>query len=354
MIDVLALMGDTIDNVQGVPGIGEKGARDLIATFGSLDEPAGARRRGPAEEISRRPADACRRGATEPRAGEDSHRRRGAFDPEVVPLPRRLARALLCAVLAARVPDARHRVRANRSSIAKDYAAVTTAEELDVLVGELRDAGRFALRIVADGPSCVRATLIGLVFSTAPRHARYVPLGHEGFAGGSVARSSRPRWTLLRPVLEDPAIEKVGHDLKADLVVLARHGIALAGLDFDTMLASYLIDATKSSQDLEPTVLEQLGYKALTQDEVCGKGVKALPFAQVPVDGILDFAGERADLALQLAGAPRADAGRAGARAGLPRPRAAAGPDSRRPRAHRHPRRRRARWRRRRRWSTGS
>jgi len=67
------------------------------------------------------------------------------------------------------------------------------------------------------------------------------------------------------------------------------------------MLASYLIDATKSSQDLEPTVLEQLGYKALTQEEVCGKGVKAVPFAHVPVDALLDFAGERADLALQLA-----------------------------------------------------
>jgi DNA polymerase I len=83
--------------------------------------------------------------------------------------------------------------------------------------------------------------------------------------------------------------------------VLARHGVSLEGLQFDTMLASYLIDATKSSRDLEPTVLEQLGYKALTQDEVCGKGAKALAFAQVPVEGLLNFAGERADLALQLA-----------------------------------------------------
>jgi DNA polymerase-1 len=83
--------------------------------------------------------------------------------------------------------------------------------------------------------------------------------------------------------------------------VLARHGITLAGLDVDTMLASYLVDASKSSQELEPTVLEQLGYKALTQDEVCGKGVKALPFAQVPAEGLMDFAGERADLAFQLA-----------------------------------------------------
>src|SRR4029079_14225377 len=105
----------------------------------------------------------------------------------------------------------------------------------------------------------------------------------------------------LKPILEDPRILKVGHDLKADVVVLLRHGVTLAGLDIDTILASYLIDATKSSEALEPTVLEQLGYKALTQDEVCGKGAKATPFAQVPVDGLLDFAGERADLALQLA-----------------------------------------------------
>jgi DNA polymerase I len=102
-------------------------------------------------------------------------------------------------------------------------------------------------------------------------------------------------------VLEDPIVAKVGHDLKADVIVLGRHGVRLEGLHFDTMLASYLVDATRSSQDLEPTVLEQLGYKALTQDEICGKGTKALPFAQVPIEGLLDYAGERADLALQLA-----------------------------------------------------
>jgi DNA polymerase-1 len=186
------------------------------------------------------------------------------------------------------------------SSIEKDYAAVGSLEELAALARTLREAGRFSLRVVADGASCVRASLIGIVFSLAPRQARYVPLAHEGFAGGtSLDRAAALE--RLRDVLADPAIAKVGHDLKADVIVLARHGVAVEGLQFDTMLASYLIDATKSSEQLEPTVLEQLGYKALTQEEVCGKGVKALPFAQVPVEGLLDFAGERADLALQLA-----------------------------------------------------
>ena len=78
------------------------------------------------------------------------------------------------------------------------------------------------------------------------------------------------------PLLEDPAIEKVGHDLKFDTIVLARHGVALDGLGLDTMLASYLLDATRSGHPLEAAALEHLGYKALTEEDVCGRGAKAV------------------------------------------------------------------------------
>jgi DNA polymerase I len=300
VIDVLALMGDTIDNVAGVPGIGEKGARDLIAAYGSLDNllaRAGEVTQKKYREGLQTYADQARqsrelvkiRTDVEVAFEAELFRYRGPSTERCYSLFSKLGFRTLVTEFA---PTA--------ASIAKDYTVVGSLEELETLTRTLREAGRFSLRVVADGPSCVRASLIGLVFSTGPRHARYVPLGHEGFAGGtSLNRASA--LDVLRGVLEDPAIAKVGHDLKADAVVLARHDIAIEGLQFDTMLASYLIDATKSSQQLEPTVLEQLGYKALTQDEVCGKGVKALPFAQVPVEGLLDFAGERADLALQLA-----------------------------------------------------
>ena len=300
VIDVLALMGDSIDNVAGVPGVGEKGARDLIVNFGSLD--ALLARAGEVTQKKYREgllthADQARqsrelvkiRTDVEVPFDADQFCYRGPSAERCYALFSRLGFRTLVTEFA---PTA--------SSIKKDYAVVGSLEELEALAGTLRDAGRLALRIVADGTSCVRASLIGLVFSTAPRQARYVPLGHEGFAGGASLDRARAL-EILRPVLEDPAVAKVGHDLKADAIVLARHGIEIAGLDFDTMLASYLIDATKSSQELEPTVLEQLGYKALTQEEVCGKGVKAMPFALVPVEGLLDFAGERADLALQLA-----------------------------------------------------
>ncbi len=108
-------------------------------------------------------------------------------------------------------------------------------------------------------------------------------------------------FAALKSVLEDASIAKVGHDLKFATVALARHGITLAGLDLDTMLAAYLLDASRSSQDLEPLALEQLGYRARLADDVRGKGAKAVSFTSLAPDRVLDFAGERADLAWQLA-----------------------------------------------------
>jgi DNA polymerase-1 len=300
VIDVLALMGDSIDNVAGVPGIGEKGARDLISTYGSLD----ALLSRAAEVPQKKYREGLQTYADQARQSRELVKIRTdvevPFEPETFRYqgPSTERCYALFSKLGFRTLVTEYAPTA--TSITKDYASVASLDELAVLAQQLRAAGRFALRVVADGTSCVRASLIGLVFSTGPRQARYVPLGHEGFAGGTSLNRAQAL-DVLRAVLEDPAVGKVGHDLKADAVVLSRHGIELAGLQFDTMLASYLIDATKSSQELEPTVLEQLGYKALTQDEVCGKGVKALPFAQVPVEGLLDYAGERADLALQLA-----------------------------------------------------
>jgi DNA polymerase I len=300
VIDVLALMGDSIDNVKGVPGIGEKGARDLIATFGSLDSLLG--RTG--EVAQKKYREGLQTFADQARQSRELVKIRTDLDVpfEAERFSYRGPSMERCYALFSKLQFRTlvTEFAPTASSTNKDYATIASLDELEQLSQTLRAAGRFAIRVIADGPSCVRAALIGIVFSTAARHARYVPLGHEGFAGGaSLDRAAA--LAILRPVLEDPAIGKIGHDLKADAVVLARYDVGLAGLEFDTMLASYLIDATRSSQELEPTVLEQLGYKALTQDEVCGKGVKALAFAHIPVEGLLDFAGERADLAFQLA-----------------------------------------------------
>ena len=194
-------------------------------------------------------------------------------------------------------------------TIQKDYGLVTTLEDLDTLIAELRAAGEFAMRVIPDQWSAMRATIVGMSFSHGARQARYVPVGHESpDARGDLLDAAAPSVQIaraavlerLKSLLEDPAVRKVGHDLKVDLIILANHGIALRGVAFDSMIASYLLDATRSGHPIEDGALEQLGYRALNEEEVCGKGTKAQPLARLSPETILTFAGERADLAWQL------------------------------------------------------
>jgi DNA polymerase I len=194
-------------------------------------------------------------------------------------------------------------------NIQKDYALIRAEAELDALIADLRSSGEFALRVIPSEPSAMRASIVGLAFSARDRQARYVSVGHQAEDGGSdlLAGASTPEQLdlqtmleRLRPLLEDPSVHKLGHDLKFDVIVLARHGVTLAGLEFDSMLASYLLDATRPGHPLEESSLEHLGYKALTEEDVCGRGAKAVPFARVAPESLLTFAGERADLARQL------------------------------------------------------
>ena len=371
VVDVLALMGDMIDNVKGVPGIGEKGARDLITTYGTLDALLAQ-----ASEIPQKKyREALLAHVDDARSSREllkiqtnvpvefdisSFRYRG---------PTRQACYELFSELGFRSLVMEYAPTAD--TIAKDYRLVTSRADLEALAATLRRAGRFGVRVIPNGPAAVRADIVGIAVATTPRAAWYVPLGHrerEPFQtsgagldraqlsvadvsdlesdapisdraeqtqslfdftearaemdakrpvlrtqGAQVVASEMPaaqkRSTLgteealdiLRPLLEDPAIEKVGHDLKFDSIVLARHGVRLEGLGLDTMLASYLLDATRSGHPLEATALEHLGYKALTDEDLCGRGAKAIAFAELSPEAALNYAGERADLALQLA-----------------------------------------------------
>jgi DNA polymerase-1 len=305
VVDVLALMGDSIDNIKGVPGIGEKGARDLIAKYGDLETllahagevPNKRQREGLVNH-----AEDARQSRTLARIHVDCP---VDFDPEAVRF--RGASRERCFDLFTRlgfrtlVMD----FAPTAQTVGKDYQAVDTIEGVAALAADLRAAGRVALRVLPDQPSAMRASVVGLSFSTSPREARYVPLVGSGlgFEGGLDAREAL---AVLRPVLEDPAIRKIGHDLKFDAILLARHGVNLQGLETDTMIASYLVDANRSSHPLEELALEHTGYKALTEEDVCGRGAKSLSFAQIPVQAALDYGGERSDLALQLAPALRA------------------------------------------------
>jgi DNA polymerase-1 len=309
VVDVLALVGDTSDNVGGVPGIGKKGAVDLVTQFGTLD--AMIQRVGELKPKQRDALSTHRDAALKSRElvtiradvpleiDFQALRYRGASRERCYELFTRLDFRTLVSEYA---PTA--------DTIEKDYAVVTTLAELDALVGELRSAGEFACRIIPDQPLAMRAGIVGIAFSTRDRHARYLPLGHTSatstgdlLASASAAAQIDPSVALdrLRSLFEDDAIRKTGHDLKFEMVVLARHGVGLRGLAFDSMLASYLLDATRPGHPLEETSLEHLGYKALTEEDVCGRGAKAVPFAWLQAETLLNYAGERADLARQLA-----------------------------------------------------
>ena len=299
VVDVLALMGDTIDNIKGVPGIGEKGARDLITTYGSLDrllEHASDVQQKRYREALAAHADSARHSRELARIrtdvpitfDPDDARYRGALRERCFELFARLGFRSLVMEYA---PTAQ--------AVARDYRLVQTRADLDVLASELRAAGRVALHVVTDNPVAMRATIVGLSFAAAPRAARYIPLGHCMLTPASLTPAET--LAILRPILEDPAIPKVGHDLKFALVVLARQGVTLRGLAIDTLLASYLLDATRAPERLEDLALEHLGYRALVEEDVRGRGSKRSTFEAIPAEALLDFAGERSDLPLQLA-----------------------------------------------------
>ena len=300
VVDVLALMGDTIDNIKGVPGIGDKGARELIATYGTLDNliahAADVKNKRYREGLLAH-ADDARQSQVLARIHTDVP---VPFDPEA--LRYRGASRERCfqifnalgfrAFVGEYAPTA--------DTIAKNYRIANTAADVLALAERLRRAGAFSMRILPDEPSAMRASIVGMAFSTAPRDADYVPTGHRGLTD---IPSLPPDAALeiLRPVLEDPAIRKSGHDLKFDAIMLARYGVALTGLDTDTMLTSYLVDATRAEHRLEDLALEHVSYKAMKEEDVCGRGAKAISFADVPPDMLLDYAAERADLVGQLA-----------------------------------------------------
>ena len=313
VVDVLALMGDSIDNIKGVPGIGEKGARELIARYGTLDEllhHAG-------DVSNKRYREGLEQHADEARQSRELARIRTdvpvEFDPEALRYRgasrercfEHFSRMGFRSLVMEYAPTA--------DTIGKDYAVVASENDLRALVGELHAAGKFGFRVLADAPSAMRAGIVGLSFALAPRRARYVAIRAES-SGDDGSLFSAPAadgasasglgveeaLTQLKPLLEDRSIVKVGHDLKFDAIVLARHGVTLDGFGADTMIASYLLDATRSSHPLEELALEHAGYKALREEDVCGRGAKAVSFRAIPLESALNYAGERADLALQL------------------------------------------------------
>ena len=303
VVDVLALTGDAIDNIKGVTGIGDKGARDLVTAYSSLEEllaRAGELPQKRYREALLAQADQARQSRELARIRTDvpievdleALRYRGPSRERCFEIFSSLGFRSLLKEFAPTAAD-----------IPRDYGLVESLEDLDAIVDRVRSAGRFSFRVLQSAPAAMRADVVGIALSTSPHRARYIPIGHRlvGMLGSNVTLDRAGVLDRLRPVFEDAGIAKVGHDLKIDLVLLERLGVTVRGLECDTMIASYLLDATRSGHPIEDAALEHLSYKALSEEDVCGRGTKSVELGGLPPEAVLDYAGERADLPLQLA-----------------------------------------------------
>jgi DNA polymerase-1 len=192
--------------------------------------------------------------------------------------------------------------------LASSYRIVSGVADVRELAGEIRERGAMSVHVVGSSTSPLRAEVAGLAVGLEPGKAWYLPLAHRrageldlgDHAGLNLPALADPEMAPLVEVLEDASIRKVGHDLKYALLALGRLGPELKGLDFDVMVASYLLEPGRREQELDSIALQRLGHSATSREDLCGKGRSETPVVECAIEAVRDFACEKADLALRL------------------------------------------------------
>jgi DNA polymerase-1 len=182
---------------------------------------------------------------------------------------------------------------------ARQYETITTEQQLGAWMTALGKAPLFAFDTETTSLNYMEAEIVGVSFCIEPGKAAYLPLAHD-YAGAPDQLDRRKALAKLKPLLEDAGRPKVGHHLKYDAHVLAGAGIALAGMRYDSMLESYVLNSTATRHDMDSCAKLYLGVDTIKYEDVAGKGAKQIPFNQVPVDKAAEYAAEDADVTLQL------------------------------------------------------
>ncbi len=297
MIDVQGLSGDSTDNIPGVPGIGQKTALDLIKTYHSMQQLYEK-----LETITKK----------KQRENLENFKDQAFLSRELVTIDTAVPVDVELAEFKVSAPDRKKlgelyknlEFRQLQQSVPeqadlshKDYQAVMDMDALLKLISQLENSGLFALDTETTSTNPMQAKLVGLSFATRADQAFYIPCRHN-YLGAPEQLDLKEVLDELRPVLVNPEIKKVGQNIKYDWMVLARHGIDLQGVAFDTMLASYLLNPSKRAHNLDQIALDFLDHKTITYAQVAGKGKNALMFSQVPVDKAIPYACEDADITL--------------------------------------------------------
>jgi DNA polymerase-1 len=185
------------------------------------------------------------------------------------------------------------------ADLERHYETITRWEDLERWLKELRAAQLFAFDTETTSLDYMRAEIVGVSFCISPGSAAYVPL-HHVYTGAPEQLDRARVLTALKPMLEDPTRAKVGHNLKYDAHVLLNAGIALAGMRFDTMLESYVWNSVATNHDMDSDAQRYLGMRTITYEDVAGKGARQICFDQVPVERAGEYAAEDADVTLRL------------------------------------------------------
>ncbi|MBT3411289.1 MAG: DNA polymerase I [Halieaceae bacterium] len=310
IIDFLALMGDKVDNIPGVAGVGEKTALGLLQGIGSLDDIyasldkvaelsfRGAKTMAPKLEAEKANAYMSYELATIKTDVELDQRPEALANAE--PDREALVEWYTQMEFRAWLEDLLEEGEAPVvEQLETSYEIITEQQELDRWLQQLEAAELFAFDTETTSLNYMEAKVVGVSFAIEAGKAAYVPLAHD-YLGAPEQLDRDAVLAQMKPLLEDPNQAKVGQNLKYDASVLANHGIALKGIDYDTMLESYVLDSTATRHDMDSLALKYLGQNTIHFEDIAGKGAKQLTFNQVKVEEAGPYAAEDADITLRL------------------------------------------------------
>ncbi|WP_421350556.1 DNA polymerase I [Aeromonas veronii] len=325
IIDYLALMGDKVDNIPGMTGVGEKTALALLQGIGSIDEIAAN-----LDKVAALGFRGSKAFADKFREQEEQVRLsyRLATIKTDVELEQSLEELLLKPVdkesllavyreyelrnlikelesggeegsESAGQDEAGDESTAPVAAIETDYRCILDEAEFDGWLEQLKAAPLFAFDTETTSLDYMEARIVGVSFAVEPGKAAYVPFGHD-YLGAPVQLSEAVVLGKLKPLLEDPTRLKVGQNLKYDRNVLLNHDIDLQGIAYDTMLESYVLNSTASRHDMDSLAKRYLGVETTSFEDIAGKGVKQLTFNQIELEQAAPYAAEDADITLRL------------------------------------------------------
>ncbi|WP_394293478.1 DNA polymerase I [Aeromonas rivipollensis] len=322
IIDYLALMGDKVDNIPGMAGVGEKTAQALLQGIGSIDQIAANLDKVAALGFrgSKAFADKFREQEEQVRLSyqlatiktdvelEQSLEELllGPIDKEsLLAVYREYELRNLIKELesggeeSAGQEEAADDAAAPAVAIETDYSCILEETEFDDWLALLKAAPLFAFDTETTSLDYMEARVVGVSFAIEPGKAAYVPFGHD-YLGAPTQLTEQQVLGKLKPLLEDPARLKVGQNLKYDRNVLQNHGIDLQGIAYDTMLESYVLNSTASRHDMDSLARKYLGVDTISFEEIAGKGAKQLTFNQIELEQAAPYAAEDADITLRL------------------------------------------------------